>query len=267
MKHFWAIVFLMVPVFGVLTFVIAPYYNIWFPRDISEHGRVIDSLFMFILWLTGIIFVATEFGLFYFAWKYSAATNKAPVKFSHGSHSLEVVWTILPAVTLLFIAIYQMNAWADAKMRRPSLGTLPNGKPIVTAEITGRQFNWDVRYPGPDKELHTPDDIVRYDGDIHFPANEEILLIIKSADVLHSFFLPNIRMKQDVVPGMEQFMWFKSRETGQYDIVCAELCGWGHYKMKARATFESNEKFKAWLDEKAAEQEERHAPKAEVAED
>ena len=126
------------------------------------------------------------------------------MKFSHGSHTLEVVWTILPAVTLLFIAIYQMNAWADAKMRRPNMP--------ITAEITGRQFNWDLRYPGADGELYTKDDIVRYDGQIYLPSNEEMLLMIKSADVLHSFFLPNLRMKQDVVPGMEQNMWFKAKD-------------------------------------------------------
>ncbi len=140
MKRFWALLFLMVPIFGVATFIVAPYYNHWFPQDISEHGRVIDQLFMFILWLTGIIFIATEGALFYFTWKYDGRSNPQPVKFSHGSHTLEVVWTILPAVTLLFIAIYQMNAWADAKMRKPDMP--------VTAEITGRQFNWDVRYPG-----------------------------------------------------------------------------------------------------------------------
>jgi len=246
-NRFWPFVFLLVPVLGVATFVVAPYYQHWFPRDISEHGRVIDQLFMFILWLTGIIFVATEGALFYFSWKYDARTNREPVKFSHGSHSLEVVWTILPSVTLLFIAIYQMNAWADAKMRKPDVP--------VTAEITGRQFNWDVRYPGADGELHTPDDVLRFDGDIHFPVNEEILLIIKSADVLHSFFLPNLRMKQDVVPGMEQYMWFKAKETGSFDIVCAELCGWGHYKMKGRVTFEPRAKFDDWLSQKYAEQE------------
>lgn len=249
MNRFWALVFLMVPVLGVLTFVVAPYYNIWFPKDISEHGRVIDQLFMFILWLTGIIFIATEFTLFYFVWKYDGRTNREPVKFSHGSHTLEVVWTILPAVTLLFIAIYQMNAWADAKMRRPGVD--------VTAEITGRQFNWDVRYPGRDKKLHTLDDVVRTDGDIHFPSGEEVLLIINSADVLHSFFLPNLRLKQDVVPGMQQYMWFKARESGQVDIVCAELCGWGHYKMKGRATFEPRSEFEGWLKTKWDEQQTR----------
>jgi cytochrome c oxidase subunit 2 len=251
-NRFWAILFLSVPVLGVLTFVVAPYYNIWFPQDISEHGRVIDQLFMFILWLTGIIFIATEFARFYFAWKYDARTNPEPVKFSHGSHTLEVVWTILPAVTLLFIAIYQMNAWADAKMRRP---VLPNGqfKPPI-AEITGRQFNWDVRYPGDDGEFHTPDDIIRTDGDIHFPSHEEVVLLIKSDDVLHSFFLPNLRLKQDVVPGMAQYMWFTALDNREVDIVCAELCGWGHYKMKGRATFEPREDFDRWLKAKWDEQ-------------
>jgi cytochrome c oxidase subunit 2 len=150
-------------------------------------------------------------------------------------------------------------------MRRP---TLPNGQPKPpTAEITGRQFNWDVRYPGRDGELHTLDDIVRVDGDIHFPAHEEVVLVIKSADVLHSFFLPNLRMKQDVVPGMDQYMWFKARETGSYDIVCAELCGWGHYKMKGRATFEPRSQFDAWLKEKYDEQTTRTVAANETAEE
>ena len=78
--------------------------------------------------------------------------------------------------------------------------------------------------------------------------------MIKSADVLHSFFLPNLRMKQDVVPGMDQFMWFQSRENGAFDIVCAELCGWGHYKMKGRATFEPRAQFDEWLKAKWDEQ-------------
>jgi cytochrome c oxidase subunit 2 len=75
--------------------------------------------------------------------------------------------------------------------------------------------------------------------------------------VLHSFFLPNLRMKQDVVPGMTQFMWFKATDTGSYDIVCAELCGWGHYKMKGRATFEPRSQFDTWINERLAEQQTR----------
>jgi cytochrome c oxidase subunit 2 len=245
-NRFWALLFLLVPVMGVLTFVIAPYQGWWFPPDISTHGRTIDDLFFFILWLTGVVFVVTECALFWFMWKYNAKNNSAPVKFSHGSHTLEVVWTILPAVTLLFIAIYQMDAWAAAKMRRPDIDPIE--------EVTGRQFNWDVRYPGRDEVLGTPDDLVRTDGNIHLPVGKEILLTITSQDVLHSFFLPNMRMKQDVVPGMDQSMWFQATETGEFDIVCAELCGWGHYKMKGRLTVQSPEAFDKWLTEQYAAQ-------------
>ena len=98
MPNFWALLFLAVPVMGVATFVLADRYNIWLPRDVSEHGRTIDQLFFFILYLTGIVFIVTEVVLFYFAWKYEAKHNAKPVEFSHGSHSLEVVWTILPAL-------------------------------------------------------------------------------------------------------------------------------------------------------------------------
>jgi cytochrome c oxidase subunit 2 len=99
----------------------------------------------------------------------------------------------------------------------------------------------------------TADDI-QIVNDLHLPVNEEIVLSIKSADVLHSFFLPNMRVKQDVVPGMKQYVWFQPTKIGVYDIVCAELCGWGHYKMRGRLTVESREKFDGWLAQKNGEQ-------------
>ena len=240
MNKFWCILFLLVPVLGCATFIAGPYYNIWLPRDVSEHGRTIDHLFMFILWLTGVVFVITEVALFWFMWRYDKQSNREPVKFTHGSHSLEVVWTILPAATLLFIAIYQMDAWAASKMRAPKIPP--------TVEVTGRQFEWRLRYPGPDNKLHTSDDIFHV-NDLHLPVGEEVLIVIKSEDVLHSFFLPNVRIKQDLVPGMRQAVWFKANEAGKFDLVCAELCGWGHYKMKGQLTLEPPEQYRAWLAE------------------
>ena len=91
-------------------------------------------------------------------------------------------------------------------------------------------------------------------NDLHLPVNEEILIDLKSADVLHSFFLPNVRVKQDAVPGMKIPVWFRATETGTFDLVCAELCGWGHYKMKGRLTVESREDFDKWLEQKYHEQ-------------
>ncbi|MGE3776429.1 MAG: cytochrome c oxidase subunit II, partial [Pirellulaceae bacterium] len=257
MGRFWSLLFLLVPILGVLAFVCAIFdvwpmnggafafpKGHWLPANINDHGHMIDTLFMFILYLTGIIFIGTSVALFWFMWKYDADKNPQPVKFTHGSHTLEIVWSILPAATLLFIAIYQMNAWADAKLRRPSLpgldgklGTADDQMKPPLVEVTGRQFEWRIRYAGSDGVIGTPDDVHGV-NDLHLPVNEEVVVQIKSQDVLHSFFLPHMRIKQDVVPGMKQFVWFRANTSGVYDIVCAELCGWGHYKMRGRMTIE-----------------------------
>jgi cytochrome c oxidase subunit 2 len=263
----WSFLFFLVPVLGVATFFWAPALDSWLPEDVSEHGRTIDSLFMFILYLTGVVFIATEVALAWFAWKYNRTENAEPAVFTHGSHTLEVVWTILPAATLLFIAVYQMDAWAAAKMRPPT--TIVNGEEVAkspTAEVTGRQFEWRIRYPGEDGVLGTPDDVHTV-NDLHLPVGEQIMLHVKSEDVLHSFFLPNLRLKQDVVPGMLQRMWFQANRTGSFDIVCAELCGWGHYKMKGRVTFEPRSRFDAWLAAKYDEQNTKTAPPPPVEEE
>ena len=251
MGRCWSLLFLAVPVLGTLAFIwpaanLWPMQNHWLPDNINVNGHVIDSLFMFILYLTGIIFIATGIAIVYCLWKYDAAKNPNPTVYSHGSHSLEVVWSIVPSAILLFIAIYQMSAWADAKLRKP------DKDPI--AAVTGRQFEWRIRYAGKDGKLYTRDDLQTV-NDLHLPVDETVVIAIKSQDVLHSFFLPNLRVKQDVVPGMVQYVWFKANKTGRYDLVCAELCGWGHYKMKGRLTLESREKFDRWLENEFQSQE------------
>ena len=142
----------------------------WLPENINDHGGIIDSLFMFILYLTGIIFIGTSVAMFWFMWKYDADKTAEPVKFTHGSHSLEIVWSILPAATLLFIAIYQMNAWADAKLNRPTIAGSDEPQPPLV-EVTGRQFEWRMRYAGEDGVIGTLDDIHTV-NDLHVPVNE-----------------------------------------------------------------------------------------------
>lgn len=249
MGRLWSLLFLLVPILGVLCFVWAmmdwwPMQNHWLPANIGgDQAIVIDNLFLFILGLTGVIFIGTGLVFFWFLWRYDAAVTTEPVKYFHGSHTLEVVWSIIPAATLLFIAIFQMQAWSAAKIERPLENGLPKA-PI--AEITGRQFEWRIRYAGKDGIIGTDDDVLNV-NDLHLPINEDVVLLIKSQDVLHSFFLPHLRVKQDVVPGMQQFVWFKANRNGKYDIVCAELCGWGHYKMRGRLTIESRAQFDKWL--------------------
>lgn len=246
MGRLWSILFLLVPILGVALFVWAPGANHWLPLDISRHGHQIDHLFIFILFLTGVVFVLTECTLAWFMWKYNSSTNRDPVKPTHGSHNLEIIWTIVPAATLLFIAIYQMNAWAEVKIDKPDMPP--------TVEVNARQFEWRLRYPGEDGVIGTADDIFHV-NDLHLPVNETVLVELKSMDVLHDFFLPHLRIKQDAVPGSKINVWFEARETGTYDLVCAELCGWGHYKMKGRVTVEPRPQYEAWLATMRQEQE------------
>ncbi|WP_040351720.1 cytochrome c oxidase subunit II [Blastopirellula marina] len=264
MGRVWSILFLTVPIFGVWTFVSA--MNDWWPMsggsfafssghwfpslDVSDHVK--DHLFYVILYLTGVVFIGTGAVLFWILWRYDGATNADPVVFSHGSHALEVIWSILPAVVLLFIAIYQMDAWAGARMRRPTMADGAIKPPLC--RVTGRQFEWRIQYPGEDGRLDTPDDL-HVLNDLHVPVDEEIVIEIESMDVLHSFFLPNMRVKQDVVPGMRQYVWFHPVKEGVSDIVCAELCGWGHYKMRGRITVDNAAEFDRWYSAAYAEQE------------
>lgn len=263
MNKFWCMLFLMVPVFGIGLFIWAPFNGYWLPGDVSAHGFQIDHLFNFILGLTGVVFLGTEMLLFWFLWRYDRTTNTSPVKFTHGSHNLEIIWTILPAATLLFIAIYQMNAWAGVKLDRPNMP--------YTVEVTGRQFEWRFKYPGKDGIIGTADDLYHVNM-LHLPEDEMVMIKLESQDVLHDFFLPHLRVKQDAVPGSTIPVWFKgmtsnlSPDKKEFDLVCAELCGWGHYKMKGRVKFESREEYDKWLVELEKEQNTHATPKPADAE-
>ncbi|MFM7845345.1 MAG: cytochrome c oxidase subunit II, partial [Planctomycetota bacterium] len=121
-------------------------------------------------------------------------------------------------------------------------------------------------YAGKDGKIGTPDDIQGV-NDLHLPVNEDVVIQLKSMDVLHSFFLPHVRVKHDAVPGMKQFVWFKANKAGVFDIVCAELCGWGHYKMRGKMTLESRDQFDTWLAKQYADQERAgYKPTQEAAE-
>ena len=131
------------------------------------------------------------------------ADTSAPVQFTHGSHSLEVVWTILPAATLLFIAIYQMNAWADVKIA-PAERSTPTRRSLGPAVRMATSLSGQAMASSARATMFMPSTICTC------RSNEDILVDLKSMDVLHSFFLPNLRVKQDAVPGMKIPVWFRA---------------------------------------------------------
>lgn len=257
----WSILFALVAIAVVAAFGYSYFHPDWWLPNIagephhvvSTFGREIDSLYVIILLITGIVFIGTQIVLVWVMYRFvdERDAQGRPVRqanYFHGSQRLEVVWTIIPAAILVFIALYQMGTWAEIKFRSAAPKVPP------TAEITARQFQWVMRYPGPDGRLNTRDDLVLVD-DLHFVKNKQTLIYLKSTDVLHSFFLPQLRIKQDAVPGLTIPVWFDADRPGEYELVCAELCGWGHYKMRGHVTVHETEKeFQQWLDEQLREQ-------------
>src|SRR4051812_39968330 len=255
--RYWSVLFAVAAILSVATFLYAPFSpEWWLPNPagqphhvVSTFGREIDSLFIIILVITGIVFIGTQVVLVWAAYRFvdQRDAEGRPVRaaqYFHGSQRLEVIWTIIPAAILVFIALYQMGTWASIKFRTAA----PKVAPL--AEITGRQFQWVMRYPGPDGKLNTPDDLFTV-NDLHFVKNRTALIHLKSSDVIHSFFLPQMRIKQDALPGLTTPVWFDSDTAGKFRPACAGLCGWGHYKMRGNVTVhETDEEFQKGLDEK-----------------
>lgn len=260
--RYWSILFAVIAVLCVLSFLYAPFNpDWWLPHNVSttsplHFGAEIDHLFILILWITGLTFIGTQVALVWALWKFPAREGR-PATYFHGSQRLEVIWTIIPAAILVFIALYQMGAWTGIKFRSAE----PKVQPL--AEVTARQFQWKIRYPGPDGRLGTADDLHTI-NDLRFVKDRPVVIHLKTEDVLHSFFLPNLRIKQDAVPGLTIPVWFDSDQASPrdarggyepFDLVCAELCGWGHTKMRGEVTiYETQREFDEWMSSALAEQ-------------
>jgi len=228
-------------------------YRWWWPPEISTYGEDIDFLFYLISFMILVFFVLTFVILIYAVFKFSAKREDKAV-FSHGNHKLEMLWTAVPAALLLVIAFSQMSTWAAIKFDATTEGD------ETFCEIWASQFDWRYRYPGLDGRFGTADDIeVPYE--LVVPVGEKVKFDLRSRDVLHSFFVPMLRVKQDAVPGMTIPIWFEVDEEEfnaefdgkadkSFDIICAELCGWGHYKMSGRVKVVSRAEFDAWMQEK-----------------
>ncbi len=236
----------------------------WFPAPITAFGREIDQQFDRTLIITGIVFVLSQLGLGWVVWRYRDRGQQA--HYSEGNHVLEALWTVATFVLFVGLGIYAQRAWAEVHFRAASPGALQ-------IEVTGQQFAWNFRYAGPDGKFGrldptlvsastgnplglVPDDPAGKDDVVvpvmAVPVNREVELLIRSRDVTHSFFVRELRLKQDAVPGMLIRIHFTPTQVGQYEIACAELCGLGHYRMRSFLTVMSEADYQNWLREQAA---------------
>jgi len=269
-KWFWCLFFMVWPIAAVGFCLIAPSQGWWFySESVSALGRRIDHLFYVILWITTFVFIATQIALGYVLYRGAQRTEPGqsrPAWYSHGRHDLEVAWSIIPAIILLFIALYQLDVWAayrvtDAFPRKEMEGVLTRlnqtrgpKDSLALAEVSARQFEWRIRYPGFDANGNLlplmpepqPTDLYAV-NELRLPAGNPVMINLRSQDVQHSFFLPDLRVKQDAVPGLVIPVWFSTDTPGRHQLLCAELCGWGHYKMNAWLKTETEEDFLTFL--------------------
>lgn len=301
----WSLLFgaVMLACFGL--FLVAPLVGWWMPEGVSAHAWSIDKLFYIILGITGFFFVLTEALLIVFMWRY--AGRPEGVKKTEGlaffgrfkrwipdEHKLEMVWTVVPALILLYIAVAQVSAWAEVKYpgNRPQVGAANLPDP-VQAEVSARQFEWRIRYPGYEtwKKFKTDPQLAKnwaktrladdvwVVNELHIIKDRPVLVQVKTLDVIHSFNLPQMRVKQDALPGKTIPVWFTPTKsntvrgsdrygqprwedgkgwdpvTGKalepkmvWEIACAELCGWGHGRMIGKVfVHDTAQDFEDWL--------------------
>lgn len=317
MQKIWSIIFGVMMLLALLISAAAPFVQGWWlPKNVASFGGEVDYLFYLILAITGFFFVLTEAILVYFMYLYAAAPGgspqpKPPAVFGkllqpfstiiHDQHRLEIAWTVVPAAILLLLALVQIRAWADIKYQR----NMPKPDGLTQQmEVTARQWEWRVRYPSPErmqsweKDPKAAEEFARnpHEDDLYMvnevhvwqshDAAQRVLIHLRSRDVLHSLFFPNLRLKQDAVPGRVIPVWFRAVEsntvatvdpktkqprwleegfdpaTGKaldptkiWEVACAEYCGTRHSLMKGKLYVHRDKAdFLKWLEHALAEQ-------------
>jgi cytochrome c oxidase subunit 2 len=230
----------------------------WLPPVASAHGPEIDRLFYNTLFITTIVFVGVHLLLGYFVWRYAAHGDRKAL-YWHENSRLELSYTIIPAIGLAVMVALGGVVWTR-------LHAAPAGDPIVV-DYRAEQFAWLARYPGPDGKFgrvdprlidsrRNPmgldagdpagaDDIVS--RDLHLVVNRPVRVRLRATGVIHSFFVPAFRVKQDAMPGQTIETWFTPTRAGKYEVACAELCGIGHYAMRGNVVVETQQAFDGWL--------------------
>ena len=199
----------------------------WWPPQASNFAPRVDQLYLFLLSVTAFFTVLIFVAIVYLAVKYRRrpGRNPTPVK---TNHLLELTWTVIPfGLTLV------MFFWASGlfvHMREPPAHAMQ-------IDVVGKQWMWKVQHPSGRREI----------DELHVPLGRPIKLVMTSEDVIHSFYLPAFRTKQDVVPGMYATEWFTATKVGEYHLFCAEYCGTQHSKMIGRVVVQTPAEYQAWV--------------------
>jgi cytochrome c oxidase subunit II len=246
----------------VYVFVTRPPWSVP-PNPITAVGMLVDNQYQMTLYVTGVVFILSQLGLAYAIFRFRDHGQKA--HFTRGNNTMEVLWTSATIVLFVGLGLLGRKAWADVRFTEPA----PDA---IVVEVTANQFVFNFRYPGADGRFgklnpklisaSTGNALGLDPGDpagnddivvptLTVPVNHEVELQIKSQDVIHNFFVRELRLQQDAVPGLVLPLHFTANTIGQYEIVCTQLCGLGHYRMRSLLNVVSDADYQKFLKEQA----------------
>jgi cytochrome c oxidase subunit 2 len=214
------------------------------PPDVSKYGFLIDGLLDRTTLLVSIWFLIVAAALTWFVIVYRSRKGHERGHYSHGTSKRAIA--LQGAIGLLVFATVdvQLVYLSHRHLEQAFYNTPETGDP-VRIEVLAQQWAWNVRYPGPDGRFNTGDDIVTL-NDMRVPVGRPVIVQLQAKDVIHSLFLPNVRLKQDAIPGTVTQFWFQCEEPGEFEMVCAEMCGLNHYLMRGEFRVLDREDFEAW---------------------
>ena len=249
-----AIALILVAVGSVLFHIFSPWW--WTP--IASNWGFMDSMITLTFWITGIVFVAIILFMAYCVIKFRHKEGRVAA-YEPENNKLEIWLTIITTVGVTALLVPGLVVWAQ-------FVTVPDDATEI--EVVAQQWYWSYRLPGADGKLGTvdnrlittenplginpddpfgQDDVVIESDDLHIPIGKPINVLLRSVDVLHDFYVPEFRAKMDMVPGMITSFWFTPTRTGEFEVLCAELCGTGHSFMRGALWIDSAEDYLAWL--------------------
>ncbi len=203
---------------------------LWLPEAVTEQARTIDTIFYFLLGLTGVLFVGIHAAMIYFMVVYRRG-QQSSTSDVEGHLGIEITWTVIPTLLMIFLGVWTYQVYD---------GLVTPNEPNVEVEVEALQFSWRFTYPEAEEPFTTTNNVV-------LPEGHPVQLNMTSQDVLHSFWVPEFRMKQDVLPGTEVQMHVDSIDrTGEYSLRCAELCGIAHYDMVGTVIVIDQDEFEEW---------------------
>jgi cytochrome c oxidase subunit 2 len=232
------------------------------PPAASAHAGDIDRLMALVHWLMLVLFVGWSVFFVYVLIRFRASRQPEPTAGVRGRWSTAVEVGVLAAEVVL-LAFFSIPAWSAR------VDSFPADAEATVVRVVAEQFNWNIHYPGADRrfgrtalalvdagnplglDLADPasrDDVTTV-NEMHLPIGRPVIVQLSSKDVVHSFALPQMRIKQDAIPGVVQPVWFTPTATGQWEIVCSQLCGLAHYRMRGFYTIQAPADFEAWLAE------------------